>query len=99
MSKIFEALQYAQAERLQANEVARHPKEHEWLSRPTKTVEPQKTKPVEPVKPKTVTSCRCAQHSARVRRQGIRDFLFRFIGSYPWQCWKCGRLFHRWARQ
>jgi hypothetical protein len=92
MSKIFEALQYAQTERIQREEIARRP--------PKETREevrlPRQGKVSKPVEAKAC-SCKC-QQSTRVARRGTMDFFFRVIGAYPWQCFQCGRRFHRLRR-
>jgi hypothetical protein len=93
MSKIFEALQYAQIERIQRDEMARRapsePKEQTRMLKPEKVSKPVQQKAV---------SCNCRQQSTRVARQGVVDFLCWLAGAYPWQCFQCGSRFHRLRR-
>ena len=95
MSKIFEALQYAQMERMRLEKVAQ-----QLPGQPEETMET--------LRPGLVSqfladgadraSCKCDQFSDRIRRQGISDFLLRLFGLYPWQCSQCGRRLHRFRR-
>jgi hypothetical protein len=98
MSKIFEALQYAQIERLQRDEMARRtpePQKENRVLKAERAARPEKaTKTIQ----QRADSCSCRQHSARVARQGVIDFLCRLAGAYPWQCLLCSRRFHRLRR-
>jgi hypothetical protein len=94
MSKIFEALQYAQIERLQRAATVQEPSGQETHA--PRWLKPDST--VDAIQDDAGSRCRCDQHSVRIRRQGLIDFLCRLFGLYPWQCFKCGRRFHRFRR-
>ena len=95
MSKIFEALQYAETERLQLEKMGRQlpnqPAAH------THAVGPELV-PQLMAAGADWPSCQCDQHGYRIRRQGIWDSLLRLVGLYPWQCSQCHRDFHRFRR-
>ena len=95
MSKIFEALQYAQTERVRREKSAQQlPSKHqENMQTLTPTLNPQFTTDTA-----ARTACNCDQHALRIRRQGIWDSLLGVFGFYPWQCSQCHRRFHRSAR-
>ena len=86
MSRIFEALQHAEKERL----------------RRSKTTEAQKNLPRGNVdRTLTVDTSdphHCVEFAARVGREGLVDFLYHLVGMYPWQCSRCRRCFHRFER-
>ena len=95
MSKIFEALQYAETERIQLEKMARR--------LPAQAATDTQTPGLELV-PKHIstradqTPCNCDQHSYRIRRKRISDAVLRVVGLYPWECTKCRRRFHRLRR-
>ena len=87
MSRIFEALQHAERERLQRKQVLEEQqkflKGHVDRARTVDTVDPH----------------HCKEYAVRVRRKGLLNFLFRLVGMYPWQCSRCHRSFHRFRRK
>jgi hypothetical protein len=95
MSKIFEALQFAQTERLQQGKLARQVPTTAKVD--TQVLEPG---PVSEAKTERAdrTACNCEQWSHRIRRQGIWHFLLGLLGLYPWKCSHCHRHFHRLQR-
>ena len=95
MSKIFEALQHAQTERVRRDKSAQQlPSQHqENMQTLTPTLTPQFTTDTA-----ARTACNCDQQALRIRRQGIWDSLLGVFGLYPWQCSQCHRRFHRPAR-
>jgi len=95
MSKIFEALQYAEAERLQLEKMGRQLPDQPALR--THVMGPELV-PQLMAASADRTSCQCDQYGYRIRRQGIRDSLSRLFGLYPWQCSQCDRRFHRFRR-
>jgi hypothetical protein len=92
MSKIFEALQFAQTERMLLDKLAR-----QVSTEPKDDTQVMKPVPVAEVRTERVerTACDCEQRSHRIRRQGIWDFLLGLLGLYPWKCSQCDRRFHR----
>jgi len=86
MSRIFEALQHAEKERL----------------RRRKAVEEQKNIPkgnVDRILTVGMTDPHhCVEFAVLVGREGPVDFLYRMAGMYPWQCSRCRRCFHRFQR-
>jgi len=95
MSKIFEALQYAQMERVQLDKTAR-----QLPAQSKETMQMLSSGLVSQVIMEGAegASCDCNQYSHRICRQGMWDFLLRLFGLYPWQCSQCGRCFHRFHR-
>jgi len=87
MSRIFEALQHAEKERLQRQDAAREQKR--FLNRVV-----DQTRTVDMVDPH-----QCVEYAGRISREGFVDLLFRLIGLYPWQCNRCHRCFHRFQRK
>ena len=86
MSRIFEALQHAEEERLQRNKSAEEQRSFQGrISDRTRigTADPH----------------RCLEYAARVGREGLTDFVYRLVGMYPWQCTRCFRCFHRFHRK
>ena len=85
MSRIFEALQHAEKERLRrksAEEQKKFLKGNVDGSRTVGMDDPH----------------HCMEYAARVGREGPVDFIFRLVGMYPWQCGRCRRCFHRFQR-
>jgi hypothetical protein len=92
MSKIFEALQYAETERIQLEKMARqYPAQ---AAANTQAPAPVLV-PGYITTPAERTPCNCDEHSYRIRRKRISDAFLRFVGLYPWECTKCRRRFHR----
>ena len=85
MSRIFEALQHAEKERLRRRKAA------EEKNLPRGNVD--RTLTVAMTDPH-----RCVEFAVRVGREGPVDFLYRVVGMYPWQCSRCRRCFHRFQR-
>ena len=95
MSKIFEALQYAETERIQLEKMARRLPAQSAAD--MQALIPESIHEFIPTRADR-TSCNCEQSSYRIRRQRFRDSLLRVVGLYPWQCSKCHRRFHRLRR-
>ena len=86
MSRIFEALQYAEKERQQRDKTEQL--RDETQSQPIPAAVNANT---------DQSSCkRCV--AGRILRDGIIDFLCRLMGLYPWQCLRCQRRFRRFRR-
>lgn len=86
MSRIFEALQHAETERLQRRKAAEG--QNRFLKGNV-----DRTRTVDMVDPH-----HCMEYAVRIGREGFVDFLFRLVGMYPWQCSSCRRGFHRFQR-
>jgi hypothetical protein len=43
--------------------------------------------------------CSCTHRIYRSTRHGVKEFLFSWIGRYPFRCWECGRRFYRFRRR
>jgi hypothetical protein len=43
--------------------------------------------------------CTCTHRIYRSTRHGMKEFLFSWIGRYPFRCWECGRRFYRFRRR
>ncbi len=88
MSRIFQALQHAEKERLalatQANSVAEHATSCQSNSSERTDSGEQKR-----------CAHLCFEYAHRLRREGLIDFLGSCVGLYPWQCSQCNRRF-RW---
>ena len=92
MSRIFEALQHAEKERLQreksADKIRAEPQRKfglegaKWAHRVNTADLPHS----------------CLQFVSRVRREGLKDFLYRLIGLYPWRCNRCLHRLYRFQR-
>jgi hypothetical protein len=87
MSRIFEALQHAEKERLQRTKSAEE--QRRFLKG---SVDQART--VDMIVPH-----QCMEYAGRISREGFVDLLFRLIGLYPWQCSRCHRCFHRFQRK
>ena len=86
MSRIFEALQHAEKERLQRQDAAREQKRFlNGVVDQTRTVD-------------MVDPHQCVEYAGRISREGFVDLLFRLVGMYPWQCSRCRRGFHSFQR-
>ena len=86
MSRIFEALQHAEKERLRRRKAA-----DERKNFPSGNVDRTRTVG-------TADPHHCVEFAARVGREGLVDFLYHLVGMYPWQCSRCRRCFHRFER-
>lgn len=88
MSRIFEALQHAEKDRSErdASKLL-----FEQRAFQTGHTEPSPAGP-------TNSAHSCFTYAVRVSREGIIDFMYRWIGLYPWQCTRCRRCFHRSTR-
>jgi len=86
MSRIFEALQHADKERIRRRKALEEQK-HLPTGTLDRTVTVCKTDPHH-----------CVEFAARVGREGLVDFVYRLVGMYPWQCGRCRRCFHRFQR-
>jgi hypothetical protein len=86
MSRIFEALQHAEQERIQrrksADEQRKLQEGHAAKTRASGTADRH----------------RCLEFASRVAREGVIDFVYHLVGMYPWQCTRCRRCFHRFQR-
>ena len=86
MSRIFEALQHDEKKRIRRRRISRSrrnlPRGNVDRIRPVDTADPH----------------HCVEFAARVRREGLVDFLYGLVGMYPWQCGRCRRGFHRFER-
>jgi hypothetical protein len=92
MSKIFEALQFAQTERTHLDKLAR-----QVSTEPMHDPQVLRAAPISVVTREMAdrTACDCEQCGHRIRREGIWDFLLGLLGLYPWKCSQCHRRFHR----
>jgi len=92
MSRIFEALQYAEKERLQRNKPAEQLREQPQKKFQAGSSEPSGAADI------ANPAHSCFLYAERLCREGLIDFLCRLVGLYPWRCSRCFRCFHRYKR-
>jgi hypothetical protein len=90
MSRIFEALQYAEKERVERN-----------LSKLQNQQQRFQTRHLASSPPAGITNSThtCLEYAVRVDREGLQDSIYRIAGFYPWQCTRCLHCFRLYKRK